>query len=226
MRFRLWSVLLALAMAVGVSSIASAQTSAPAAPASSGMSSSSTGDGRVGIAVQASTLGIGGDIAVKLSDKANIRAGLNNFSWSHDFVDDKDGSITTAKVKLKSVHAFLDWFPFGGGFHLSPGMVFANDTNGELSLTATPGQKIEIGDVNYYSSSTNPIRAAGKVTVKSSAFAMTMGWGNIVPRTRHWSIPFEIGVVFQERSRSRGWPARKTAGIAKTSRPTRRFRPR
>jgi hypothetical protein len=152
--------------------------------------------GRVGVAVQVSTLGLGGDVAVRLSDKANLRAGLSHFSLTHDFTQD-DGTIFTARIKVHSIHAFLDWFPMGGGFHLSPGIVFGNDTQASFTTLIASGKTIDIGDATYASSAANPLRGSGSVSVKSTGFAVTMGWGNLVPRTRRFSVPFEIGVVFQ-----------------------------
>lgn len=147
------------------------------------------------MAVTASTLGIGGDVAVKLHDQANLRAGLSHFSLTRDF--DVDGTVYTANVKLHAIHVYLDWFPGGGGFHLSPGVVFGNDTQGSFNTTILAGKTIEIGDVTYASSAANPLKGSGGVTVKSTAFAVAMGWGNLVPQTRRFSVPFEIGVVFQ-----------------------------
>ncbi len=170
---------------------AAAQSGAASMPPSS--SSSSTG--RVGVSITAAPLlGFGGDVAVRLNEHANIRGGFNTFSLSHDF--DDNGAIYTGKVKLQSIHAFVDWFPFAGAFHLSPGLVFANDTNVSLSSAIAGGKTIEIGDTTYVSSSTNPIKGTGSVTVKSSALALMMGWGNIAGG-HHFTVPFELGVVFQ-----------------------------
>ena len=37
-----------------------------------------------------------------------------------------DGITLDATLTLRSASAHLDWFPFGGGFHLSPGVMLYN----------------------------------------------------------------------------------------------------
>lgn len=166
-----------------------AQSTPPASAASSG-------NHRVGVAVRVSSLGVGGDIGLRLNRHATIRAGMNAFSLSRDF--DTDENITfTGKVSLKSLHAFVDWSPFGGGFHLSPGLVFANSNKVTLNATIPGGKQFSIDDTDYVSSAANPTKAAGAVTVEQVKPALTLGWGNLVPQSHRISVPFEIGVVFQ-----------------------------
>ena len=43
-----------------------------------------------------------------------------------------------AQLKLRSFDAYIDWFPLGGGFHVSPGLMLYNGN--EVSAIATvPG---------------------------------------------------------------------------------------
>lgn len=185
----------ALTAAVGLSTSAFAQSTAPAtAPASA--SASTAGASRFGVAVRVSSLGIGGDIGLRLNRHATIRGGMNAFSLSRDF--DTDENITfTGKISLKSLHAFVDWSPFGGGFHLSPGLVFSNTNKVTLDANIPAGKQFSIDDTDYVSSSTNPMKAAGAISVESVRPALTLGWGNLVPQSHRISVPFEIGVVFQ-----------------------------
>jgi hypothetical protein len=152
-------------------------------------------NGKVGIAVSASTLGVSFDGAVKIHPEANLRAGLNLLNYSQDF--DEDGTTYAGAVTLKSVHAYLDWFPFGGGFHISPGMVLHNSNKATLTATIPPGDEVDIDDTTYQSSAGNPIRVSGQVVFKSARPAILIGWGNMIPRSRRVSVPFQLGVVFQ-----------------------------
>ena len=188
-RNALTSVALMLACAATVS----AQTAPAEAPPEQSAAAST---GKVGVAVKVSTFGVGLDAAARLGRKANLRAGVNLFSYSRDF-EDTDNNITwVGKLTLRSVHAYLDLFPFGGGFHISPGVVLNNGNKVSLSASITPGQKISIDDTDYVSSSTNPIQAGGNVSFKTAAPAVLIGWGNIIPTGRRFSVPFELGVVF------------------------------
>lgn len=156
----------------------------------------STSEGKVGVAVKISTLGVGFDAAARLGRKANLRAGMNLFSYSRNF-EDTDNNITwVGKLTLRSVHAYLDYFPFGGGFHISPGMVLNNGNKVGLSALITAGQKISIDDTDYVSNAANPIRAGGEVSFRSASPALLIGFGNMIPSGRRFSVPFELGVVF------------------------------
>lgn len=164
------------------------QTQTVPAPAQAGAS-----NGTVGVAVHASTLGIGGDVALRMNDRANIRAGMDFFNLSHDFLDN---NITWAgKISMRSAHLFLDWFPMGGGFHVSPGVVFANSSKATLNSSIGAGQRITIDNTDYLGSATNPMKATGEVKLASAAAALTIGWGNLVPQGHRFSVPFEIGVT-------------------------------
>ncbi len=183
--------------AAALPSVAFAQTvAAPRVPPQSSAASSAS-TGRLGVAVKVSTLGVGFDAAAKLGSKVNLRAGVNLFSYSRDF-DDSDNNITyVGKLTLRSVHAYIDLFPFGGGFHISPGLIVHNGNAVSLTASIVPGQRITIDDTDYVSSSANPINVSGNIAFARTRPAVLLGWGNIVPRNRRFSVPFELGVVFQ-----------------------------
>jgi hypothetical protein len=144
----------------------------------------------------AAPLGIGADIAVPVHEKVNVRGGFNVFSLSRDF--DNDGITLAAQLKLRSVSAHLDWFPFGNGFHLSPGVMLynGNEVNADASVPA--GDAFDLGDESLISDPSNPVAGTSVVSFdRKVAPSLRVGWGNIVPRGgRRWSIPFELGVVF------------------------------
>lgn len=200
-RTRLRSMMLAVVMALSAASAATAQSEASASvPAPSGQSDSPTraanGVG-VGFALRASTLGLGVEGAIRVHRRMNLRVGVNRFTYSRDF-EDTDSNITyTGTLSLQSAAAYLDWFPFGGGFHISPGLTISNRNEVELSATIPARETISVDDVDYLSTAANPIRSVGAITVASTRPALVIGWGNLVPRTRRFSVPVELGVVFQ-----------------------------
>jgi hypothetical protein len=152
--------------------------------------------GVLGLMFTVSTFGAGGDAAIRLGGWANIRAGYSAFSLTQDF-DDSTSKITyTGKLDLKAGRAFLDLYPFAGGFHISPGVVFANRTRVTLSSTLTAGQKITIDGVEYTSSATTPLRASGTVSLQQVKPAVVIGWGNLVPAFRRAAFLIEAGAVF------------------------------
>jgi hypothetical protein len=192
---------LVLVASLAVVRAAAAQTEAPA-PAAAGAAqvaspepAGSTGAG-VGFAVRASTLGLGAEGAVRLHPRLNARVGFNRFSYSHTF-DDESEIVYTGELTLQSVTASLDWFPFGGGFHVSPALIVGSRNALAFSATVPAGETISVDDVDYSSTAANPIYTEGDITVASTRPALLIGWGNLVPRTRRFSVPFEIGIVFQ-----------------------------
>ena len=148
-----------------------------------------------GVGVKLSTLGIGFDGAVATTDRSNVRVGFNFFNFNHDF--DNDGITFAGHLKLRSVTAQFDWFPTGGGFHVSPGLMIYNGNRFEADALVPGGQQFTLGNDRLLSDPSNPVNGAAKVSFDKVAPEITVGWGNVAPRgDRRWSIPVELGVVF------------------------------
>src|ERR1700675_3375273 len=81
-----------------------AKAAAPAAPTKE----SSEGGIPVGIGVKVSTLGVGGEVAIAVSHRTNVRFGFNAFSYGHTF--DKDGATYKGNLDLRSAQATYDIF--------------------------------------------------------------------------------------------------------------------
>ena len=149
----------------------------------------------VGIAAKISTLGVGVDAAFPVLDKANVRVGFNMFTLNHDF--DNDGITLAASLKMRSLSAYFDWFAFGGGFHISPGVMIHNGNELNAVATVPAGQNFSLGDENLFSNAANPVNGKVRVAFEKVAPSLLIGWGNIVPHgNRRWSIPFELGLVY------------------------------
>ena len=166
------------------SGAASAQTTAPAA--------------RVGVAVRTLVpFPVGVDVAVALSRKVNLRAGFNMFTLNHDF--DNDGINIAAKLKLSGIDSHLDWYPSGGSFHVSPGLLISNNIEVDGDATVTPGTSFDLGDATLFSNAANPVTGKAHVGFDRVAPSILLGWGNVLPRgNRRWSIPFEFGVIYSK----------------------------
>jgi hypothetical protein len=149
----------------------------------------------VGVGAKFSSLGAGFDVAVPISHRANVRGGFNTLDYGRSFLN--DGVTYKGTVTFRSVNAMLDFFPFGGGFHISPGALIynGNQVTGDASVPA--GQTFTLNNVDYRSSTTNPLVGTGKLSVNKAAPMILIGWGNLVPRSKHFSTSFEVGAVFQ-----------------------------
>ena len=94
--------------------------------------------------------------------------------------------------------AVLDWYPFRGGFHLSPGLMLYNGIRIEATMTAGANQTFTLGDEALISNPSNELNGKATIAFKKVAPTVALGWGNLIPRrtARRWSIPFELGLVF------------------------------
>lgn len=151
---------------------------------------------RIGVAVKMSLLGAGIDVATPLSRRSNVRAGFNMFRYSRGLI--KDGVTYTGKLDFRSVEAHYDWFPFGGGFHLSPGLLVYNWNQVKANASVPAGRTFTLSSTTYSSDPADPIGGTGNIAFKKVAPTFLLGWGNLLPRSgRHFSIPFEFGAAYQ-----------------------------
>lgn len=150
---------------------------------------------RVGLYFKVSSLGYGIDVATPISDKLNVRGGFTYFGFSRDF--DDDGITIDATGKLRSVSASLDWFPFSGAFHISPGVLVYNGVGIDATAKVPPNRVFSLSDTDYVSNPANPVTGTLTMSFPKVAPSITFGWGNIMRRGgRHWTIPVELGVAF------------------------------
>lgn len=155
-----------------------------------------------GIGIFGSPLGIGGRVAVSLTDSLNLRAGASYFSFGMSRTQDQ--IPYTANVRLSSEQAQLDWYPFHGKFHVSPGVLFGNSNRILGDATVPAGKSFTLNGVTYYSGAADPIHASGFVRFARTSPTLTVGWGNWIrhPEQRkgrgHWTFPFEMGVAFSD----------------------------
>ena len=150
----------------------------------------------VGLAVKASLLGIGFEAATPITYHTNIRAGFNMFSYSRGF--NNDGVNYNASLRFRSFETHFDWFPFSGGFHLSPGLMVYNDNKISANATVPGTNSFTLGGTTYVSDPSNPIAGTGKIGFNTVAPTFLLGWGNLVPRKhKHFTVPFEFGFMYQ-----------------------------
>jgi hypothetical protein len=151
--------------------------------------------GRIGVGVKMSMLGAGIEAAARVTHHTNFRAGFNMMQYSRTFHNDTN--TYGGQLNFKTVEAHYDLFPFAGSFHVSAGMLaYIGDP-----LTATIStESFKLNGTTYYSPNyPAPITGTGKIDFDSVSPTVTLGFGNLVPRRRskHFSVPFEIGVAFQ-----------------------------
>jgi hypothetical protein len=153
--------------------------------------------GHYGIGSYSSPLGFGGRIAVSLTHSLNLRVGGSFFSFG--ITRSVSDIPFSANVLLQSEQASVDWYPFHhSSFHLSPGVLFGSSNRAYGSASITAGESFTLNNVNYYSSTVDPVQASGSVKFAHTAPSFTLGWGNWIrgENKRHWVFPFEVGFAY------------------------------
>jgi hypothetical protein len=148
-----------------------------------------------------SSLGIQLQAATNLSRHFNLRGTGSFFNYTDNFTS--NGLNADAKLNLATAGAALDFYPFHVGFRLSPGVMFYNQNELTAAVTVPGGTSFKLNGTTYYSANTNagtgatPVNGAGTLGLNTNktAFTITTGWGNMIPRNGHFSVPFELGVA-------------------------------
>lgn len=149
----------------------------------------------VGIGVKVSTLGIGGEAALPLTHRSNVRVGFNFFSYGRTF--GKDGVTYKGSLDLRSAQATYDVFLLSG-FHVSPGVLIYNGNQVTANASVPGGKTFTLSNTTYLSDAANPVAGTGKLTVYKAAPMVLFGFGNLVPRSsRHFTLSTEFGVAYQ-----------------------------
>lgn len=143
------------------------------------------------LGVKAGTLGAGLEATYGLSERFNLRFGVNSLNYEYD--ETASDIPYNAELELGSVAALLDWHPFRGVFRVSLGYV-RNDN--QVLLTATPtGGTVNIGGTDF--STTDVGTLTGEVTFKENVPYFGIGWGNAA-RGEGLGMSFELGAMFQD----------------------------
>ena len=151
---------------------------------------------RIAVGVKVSLLGAGIEVATPITYHTNLRFGFNAFSYGRGFTN--DGINYNANLNFRSAETHFDWFPFAGGFHLSPGVMVYNGNRISAGATVAGGDQFTLNNVSYISSAATPVSGTGKIEFNTVAPTFLLGWGNLLPRShRHFSVPFELGVVVE-----------------------------
>ena len=148
----------------------------------------------IGAGVKVSSLGVGAELAVAVTRRTNLRAGVNAFSYSHGFSN--DGISYAGSLRLQSAEAHYDWYPLGG-IHFSPGLIAYNRNKLTATASVPGGSTLTLDGVQYMSDPSNPVSGNGKIELNKVAPTFMLGLGNLVRRRgRRFSVNFEVGAAY------------------------------
>jgi hypothetical protein len=142
-----------------------------------------------------SSLGLGEHVSTNLSPWIDLRVFANYLSVNHGVT--RSGFEVGGNGEFVNVGSFVDYYPFHRPFRISPGFLFYNGNRVRADIKAQQNASLTLNNIDFFSDNADPIRGTGRLTLGGSGFLITAGYGRIVSRSeRHFSFPFEAGVVF------------------------------
>jgi hypothetical protein len=144
------------------------------------------GAAQVGLAVRASTLGVGGELSIRPSRYLGLRIGGNYLTFTRTAtIESIDYDVTP---RLQSGMAIAELHPFGSAFHLAGGVVWNSN---EGSVAARLNGPITIAGQTYQPGMVGSLTGVVDYKERYAPYA-GLGFGG---RGRV-SLLFDLGVVF------------------------------
>jgi hypothetical protein len=189
---------------IAPNAFAAAADAQPAGAAAPSQGSSLPFSG-LALGVKIGVAGIGFDVATPLvPQRLNLRGGASFLSYSPSTITTDNVNIN-GTIKFQNAAAMVDWFPFHGSFRISGGATIYNNTGLTAALLVPGGQSISFGGSTYYSEPYDPVKnPAGPITGtgvftfggNSVVPRVTIGTGNMLPKTGHFRFESEIGFQY------------------------------
>jgi len=145
-----------------------------------------------GVAVSAGSLGIGPELAYRLSDRFGVRANASFLNFSHHF--SSNDLRYSGKLTLNNYGLMLDLYPIGSHFRVSAG---ARINNNRARATASPIGSAQVGNVTYTAAQIGTLN--GRADVKDFAPALTIGWAG--SNRSGFFVGGDAGALFEGRVR-------------------------
>ena len=149
----------------------------------------------VAVGLTAGIDGLGVDVATPLATKINLRASASFLNYSPKVTS--NGIPIDAAISFRSIGAGVDFFPYHNGFHITPGATLYNGNHAGAVANIAGGTSFTINDADYVSSLADPVHGVFGVSFgRKLAPSLTMGFGNMLRRDSHWSMPVEFGFQY------------------------------
>jgi hypothetical protein len=139
--------------------------------------------------------GFGFQAATPLATKINLRVGGNFFDYNLQVTE--QGIPIEGAIRLRSLNVGVDVYPYRGGFHSTPGLTLYNGNRMTATTNIAGGQHFTINDTDYVSDPADPVHGHFDVRLgRKIAPSITMGFGNMLKRSSHWTMQTDFGVQF------------------------------
>jgi hypothetical protein len=148
-------------------------------------------DVSMALALRTGTNGIGLDYDVGFNPYLSVRVGYTG--GRYDIAVDTSDATYSGSIKPSMAEALVDWYPSGGGFHLTGG---ATSGNTRIDVTGVPGPNgFTINDHTYTRADVSSVNGSAKYS-NSVAPYIGLGWGKSVGTRSHLHFLFDIGAIY------------------------------
>jgi hypothetical protein len=148
----------------------------------------------LGVAIKASTMGFGGDVALGLNKNMDVRLGFDMMGFSYDFTFEETGInySAIAAVKTGSITALFDYY-IGNSIFIAAGAGY-NMFNTNVSGHSTGG--FPYGDITITDEKIGDFKFGISPGLKISPY-LGIGFGRALGSEKNFSVAFEIGTYYQ-----------------------------
>jgi len=142
-----------------------------------------------------SSLGVGSEATVKVTETCHFRFGANTFQYSKKFNHNQIN--WEGKLKLFTLGAFFDYHPFENGVFLSAGPVYNEN---KLKVSASPNQSITINNITYTAQQLGSLK--GQLRFHKVSPYVGIGYNSAFTNLDNLSFVVELGMLFQGKARA------------------------
>lgn len=137
------------------------------------------------------TLGLGVEVTKSFSESITGRVGLNGSNYNKTGTE--SGVEYDFKLKLQTVSALADWYPWQGAFRGTVGLVYNNN---KMDFSAKPSSgNYTINDKSYTAAEVGSLN--GGIKFDNVAPYIGIGWGNPVAKEKDWGFVVDLGLLAQ-----------------------------
>lgn len=148
---------------------------------------------KIGAGFKLSSLGLGIDVAARITPKINVRLNLNKLDYDFDDVEVSDETsleeTTEGSLAMSNHGLLLDYHPFAGTFRVSFGIY--SSSNKVNTLTTGSIEDTKIGDYRYDIEG----EVVGSAKMNGTLPYIGLGWGNTPRDGFPLSVSFDLGVL-------------------------------
>jgi len=142
--------------------------------------------------IKVGTLGVSVEAYRSIGPDFNIRLGVADFAYTANNVTSSDTYSANADLKLLSISALADWFPFESNLRITAGAIINLN---KVDIALTPTKTYTQGNIKYTPDKLGQLNA--ELTFNKVAPYIGIGLGNPTSGARGLGFTFDIGTFFQ-----------------------------